>query len=100
MKTTILKNLGALLALGVVACGCDVGNAPAGESPESIKARMDKLSLEDHAKEIKKLSQPGWVKKQSIERLYKDAGKPVPPEIIADLGSDNGPAGVAGAPGK
>lgn len=83
-----------LTALFVIV-GCDnIGNAPMGETPEQTKARMDKLSLEDHAKEIKKLSMPNKLKREAIIELYQKAGKEAPAEILADVQDTGAAPGV------
>lgn len=92
-RRKLIAGLLCVLVLG----GCSsIGNAPSGESNEDLKARMDKLPLDEHAKEIKKLSLPNELKKKAIEDLYAKAGKTAPPEVLADLGG----GGASGAPAQ
>jgi hypothetical protein len=95
----LFLKLAGVTALLVIIAGCDnVGNAPMGETPEQTKARMDKLSIEDHAAEIKKLSMPNKLKREAIIKLYQDKGQTAPDSVLADLQEGGAPAGAAGAP--
>lgn len=95
----LFLKLAGITALVVVIAGCDnIGNAPMGESPDQTKARMDKLSLEDHAAEIKKLSMPNQLKREAIIKLYKDKGQTAPDSVLAGLEEGGAPVGANGAP--
>jgi len=88
-----------LLALiPMVLIACNAGNAPTGGSDEEIKATFDKMPLEDKAKFYMNSPMPLADKKKKIEEAYQKDGKPVPPELAAQLEGGAPAAPAAGAP--
>ena len=68
--------------LGLLASGCNLGNAPAGASETEMKSAINKYPLDQRAKWIMSFPGPLADKQAKIKKMYQDAGQVAPAEVL------------------
>jgi len=92
VSTSIL----GICAIGWLLVGCDkIGQTPGGGSDADVKAAFDKLPIEKRVKIEMMSPAPMDMKRQRIKDMYAKEGKPVPADILQDVG-DGAPPRTAG----